>query len=373
MNRRLCYRLDSEQKRKGCTDMKSKTSLFPGFCLLAALVMGFLAVDSTPVSSVQESQRSSLYYIVREGDCLWSISGHLYQDPHQWRFLWQNNPYIGDPHWIYPGDPIYLGFPAEQESPMGPPVAAEAGSREAVSGPSEEMVGIRPSILHVQRRMADVALVSGDLVRTAGAIVAGPDRRMLLSFGDEVYVQFAQEVSEAGGARYQVLRPIREVRHPETGDRIGMLYRILGSLAIQEYGKDRLARARIVESQDAMETGDLIREGDLPPREIPSKLAVREVGGTIVAGLGKEEEIAQHQICFIDRGVQDGVEIGDEFLVFQERGEVKGYPGEERVRLPDERVGLLVVVHAEQGASTALVAESRSSLSVGNSVKARTE
>ncbi|PBC72791.1 LysM peptidoglycan-binding domain-containing protein [Fibrobacter intestinalis] len=48
-------------------------------------------------------------YFVKEGDTLWDISDEYLNDPFAWPDLWENNKHIQDPHWIYPGDSIYLG------------------------------------------------------------------------------------------------------------------------------------------------------------------------------------------------------------------------------------------------------------------------
>ena len=56
-------------------------------------------------------------YIVKEGDTLWDLSDEYLNDPFAWPDLWENNRHIQDPHWIYPGDSIYLGD-STREEPM---------------------------------------------------------------------------------------------------------------------------------------------------------------------------------------------------------------------------------------------------------------
>lgn len=48
-------------------------------------------------------------YIVKKGDTLWDLSESFFNDPFFWPDLWESNRHIEDPHWIYPGDSIYIG------------------------------------------------------------------------------------------------------------------------------------------------------------------------------------------------------------------------------------------------------------------------
>lgn len=67
-----------------------------------------------PPSSVPEGTQ---VYTVRQGDSLWGVAEQILGNPYLWPQIWELNPYIGDPAWIYPGDPLVLpvaGLSAEQ-------------------------------------------------------------------------------------------------------------------------------------------------------------------------------------------------------------------------------------------------------------------
>ena len=53
-------------------------------------------------------------YVVRQGDTLWDISKRFLNNPYLWPQIWEENKYITDAHWIYPGDPLTPGWAAEK-------------------------------------------------------------------------------------------------------------------------------------------------------------------------------------------------------------------------------------------------------------------
>ncbi|MBI3179120.1 MAG: hypothetical protein HYZ27_05625 [Deltaproteobacteria bacterium] len=94
--------------------------------------------------------------------------------------------------------------------------------------------------------------------------------------------------------------------------------------------------------------------------------APSKIEATIVAtheeGL---DNVAQHELVFIDRGTTAGLQRGHVLDVLRRGDELTG---EDR-DVPEERVGQLVVVEAREKTSTALVIYSRSDFSIGDQVR----
>ena len=47
-------------------------------------------------------------YVVQYGDTLWDLGIRFYRDYDAWKLIWEANPAIGNPHWIYPGDVLLI-------------------------------------------------------------------------------------------------------------------------------------------------------------------------------------------------------------------------------------------------------------------------
>jgi len=52
-------------------------------------------------------------YVIEAGDTLWAISEKFLDSPYYWPKIWALNPYITNPHLIYPGNQIVFKFYAE--------------------------------------------------------------------------------------------------------------------------------------------------------------------------------------------------------------------------------------------------------------------
>ncbi len=333
------------------------------FCLC---MFGIVALEK--VIAEEALSETKAYYIVREGDTLWDISDHFYEDPYLWPAVWGHNAHIANPHWIYPGDPIYLASIAGRYLAD----AAVAPEQAAVRFASSTLPDV--STMFISRRVADTALLSAEDAGKAGRVIVARDNKFLLAQGDEVFLQLPEGSDASYTGPYQVLRGLREIRHPQTKKKMGTLYGILGYVrAAGGQPQDGVARGIIIISQYAIEAGDLIRKGAPPPKEIYSNPSKRELDGWVVAGLRTDDLLSEYDVVFIDKGVEEGVQVGDTFWVLEPVRKVKNPSGSGKLTLPDTRMAVIVVIHAEKGASTALVTNSHCVFSAGDRVRARTE
>ena len=56
-----------------------------------------------------KTKKETEYYFVVSGDCLWNISKEVYENPHRWREIYQNNKeLIKDPNLIYTGQKFII-------------------------------------------------------------------------------------------------------------------------------------------------------------------------------------------------------------------------------------------------------------------------
>jgi hypothetical protein len=229
-------------------------------------------------------------HTVRRGDTLWEISSRYYNNPYAWPRLWGHNSQIQNPHWIYPGDRVRL---------RDPNVAASAnliglGNRKAVP----------PATVFLR----DIGWVDDKKDDEWGEIVGSPSDRMMLSAGDDIYVQMGDDHEVSLGEELTIFRPIRTV---STENAKGEMVSIRGTAKIERYNpKTKMVRAKIIEAIDVIERGAKIgpvgRKFDVvPPQKSEIDLEVN-----ILASVYPNHFYGQNQVVFVDRGDKDGLKPG---------------------------------------------------------------
>ncbi len=328
-------------------------------------------------------------YIVQKGDTLWDIAGRFLANPFRWPAIWEKNRYIADPHWIYPGNPIDLAelerrLDAEQAEAEAAgrlpeaadaayaPAAAPASPAGAPGAPEGDGEGLSRTRLALPERTPDFRLpvtqgfLSDDDEKGIGVVLDWNTETIMAGQHDSIYIALGRGQSARVGDRFTVLRRAEPVDHPVTGRRVGHRYLHLGEVVVTAVDGD-VVTAEITTALDPIRRGDRVRAFEPAFVEVRPKLGAKAVEGVIVAPKYELEAAAQHDIVYIDRGVADGVEVGNTFVVVRP-GRTAEADGRS-VRLPPRTVGRLLVVSTAKRSASALVVESLEPLRRGDRIR----
>ena len=253
-------------------------------CFFGMMIMVLCLVFSP---SAQEKQGTEELYTIKQGDTLWEISSKFLKDPFLWPKLWQRNPYITNPHWIYPGQPIRLS-PIEEvkqeESQKEKPkeVAAEEKPKEVAKEPEGKKVEPAPPApiekkadeqiaekKPVEKKPGEKKPMVFPEARTAGffsdidykgigMVLESKEGKSVMATGDILYAAFRASEPISVGDKYTVFRASKLISHPVTDKKIGRRYNIIADIQIIDQNGSFFA-AKVIESFDGMLKGDMIR------------------------------------------------------------------------------------------------------------------
>lgn len=134
-------------------------------------------------------------YVVKRGDTLWDIAGRFLQRPWLWPEIWQANPQIANPHLIYPGDVISLAYLNR--------VTVDEGPREEA-----QPINAIP-LSDVEAFLKDLRVV--DEFEHLPYVVGLEEDRLRTTQGQVAYVRHL--AGAAAGQRYAVVRPTVRYTH----------------------------------------------------------------------------------------------------------------------------------------------------------------
>jgi hypothetical protein len=320
---------------------------------LAALVAGTGGARAQEIQ-VSGSVDDVNVYVAEEGDNLWDIAERFFNDPWYWPTLWSFNPHITNPNWIFPGDLVYLvppkPVPKEQEG------YTITQSRYNPRPQGEAALGRR------------VGFITPEDYEGAGVIEKAREERQMLAETDEVYVRFSTAKRVKAGDLFLIYRVEQELEHPVTDETLGYRVRYLGTAKVAST-ETALVKAVFVETFEEVRRGD--RVGPYAPiqRLVPPVKNAVALAATVINAFDDRVMIGEYHYVLIDRGSNDGVAIGNRFLV-RDRGdgiEDENPDPEERQDFPIETYAEILVIDVRETTSLGIVTYANREFKVGAS------
>lgn len=384
------------------TICRSKASVT--FVLLPLALAAAAAPAQNPPPSQPPAQQPSAptgplpaVHVVQAGETLWSLAQQYFGDPLLWPEIYRlNTDVVEDPHWIFPGEELRLQSTAVAEQPVPggqPTVVTVTPSTDSAAAPAPVETPARslgPTIFSPAPRTVGtsenieieaargyravregeyysaafltegVALVTGRLL---GNVQSSAIRRLSTATSALLFTDVAVEVP--AGETFAVGDLALSLRR--TGDIRGFGDVVVptGLLRITAVGDGR-AVARVISLYGAVTDGQEVMK--IAPYRAPAGGRPVDVENGIageVIGLVNPGDVVNLQDgLFINRGVQEGVRLGD---VFQISGSDRSRNDFNTVVLPQAQA---LVVNVRPHTATAIIVQlSRPDVRTGSVVR----
>ena len=324
-------------------------------------------------------------YIVVKGDTLWDISGRFLKQPWRWPEIWNmNREQIKNPHWIYPGDVIYLSFDANGNPMLSLNAGGGAGGDNVRLQPRVRVDSLTQAIPSIPSKVI-APFLSLPLVIEEGAlanaprIIATEDDRVIIGAGNIAYVLGLQA---SQGVKWQIYRPGKVLKNA-AGEVLGYEANYLGEAKVIRFGE--ASTIEILRSTEEINRGDrLTPTADTAVPSYSPRAPTQEIVGAVISILNGVDTGAQYSIVALDLGKRDGMEVGHVLATLRKGAIVStadplgavasanpnsGAQSSGTVKLPDERNGLVFVFRVFEKVSYALVMSTRRPMQLGDVVQ----
>jgi hypothetical protein len=331
------------------------------------------AVGQQPPTPVLNPRHPETY-VVQSGDTLWDIASMFLRDPWVWPEIWQINPQVENPHLIFPGDILSLAY-LDDGRPVvqlerGPQVAGGGGGTDRLSPrvrsePLEEAIATIPYDT-IAAFLSRPRIIDEDL-DDLPYIVAHREG-LMASSGRDVYVR---GIDAPVGSVFNVVERGEELVDPDTNDVLGYQGIYVGQGRLDRTGDP--GTLRMLETEREAVVGNYVmEEEDVNQLNFLPRSPDTEIEGRIISVLAGVSLIGQFQVVVINRGSEAGLEPGHVLRAWQTgrivRDKQTGAIGQ-KVRLPDEPAGTMMVFRTSERISYALVMEATTPLALLDAVR----
>jgi len=308
-------------------------------------------------------------YTVVKGDTLWDISQRFLKSPWLWPEIWQANPQVKNPHLIYPGDIIGLvyinGQPKITILKAGPQNGVVKLSPKIKSSPISTAIPTIP-LDAVASFLSQNRIVEKKELEAAPYVLIGRGQHLVTGAGDIVYAR-----GEVGNLdKVSIYRSSKSYVDPETQEFLGLEAKAIATASI-EATKGEVITLDILRSNSELQKGDRL----LPTEDrvinstfVPSKPAF-DVRGQMIAVDSGVSNIGQYNVVVLNRGERNGIKEGNVLAIYKKGGLVRDPFTKEKLELPSQRAGLLMVFRVFEKVSYGLILKATQPLAIMDEVR----
>lgn len=329
-------------------------------CLAGLVLSGVVAAETVALKNGHPTQ-----YTVVKGDTLWDISEMFLRDPWRWPDIWHANQQIANPHLIYPGDLLSLVYIDGQ-----PRLMLNRGtvklSPKIRSTPIDNAIPVVP-IDAIKGFLSRPYVVEKGQLENAPYIVAFADEHIMAGSGQRFYGRRLDDTT----TKYDVVRQGGDYVDSETGEVLGHEAIYIGSSVVQKPGDP--ATLLLTKTQQESLPGDrmLPAEEDVALMNFHPKVPNTQIDGAIISVMNGVTQIGQYNIVVMDRGTENGLQVGDVLHIKRLGETIDDHITSERgdtVKLPDEDAGLLMVFRTFNRVSFGIVMHASRAMHINDKV-----
>jgi hypothetical protein len=226
--------------------------------------------------------------------------------------------------------------------------------------------------------MSKPSVLSKDQLKCSAYVLSSFDDHAAIASGNTIYARGFCTPAEVG-TRYNVVRVGDELRDPDDNKLLGYNGIYTGTGRVTRGGDP--TTLIMTESNREAVPGDKVLPGnvDVPLDFSPSAPRVK-VNGRLMAVTDGVSVIGQYQVVAINRGSRDGLVAGNVLAIYEAGGVIRdeqkhGFLAgtntlfQQKVRLPDERVGTYMVFKTFDRMSFGLIMEAKNIIRLGDYVE----
>lgn len=311
-------------------------------------------------------------YIVQKGDTLWDISSVFLRDPWHWPEIWFKNPQVENPHLIYPGDElaiIYIGgerrvqIVRRGEDGQILSIGGTSGMKVVKLSPRVRTHAIDASIPSIpidsiRHLLSRPLIIEKEELDNSAYVISSVDAHLINSVNDRLYVRKLD--TNSGNGRYQIFRPNKPLYDPTTDELLGYEAIYVGETKLLLGGDP--ATVQVTKSVREILRNDRVLPIDNTnfERDFFPKPPGTQVRGEVLSLLDAISMLGQYQTLAINLGSRDGIETGNLLVVKRVGAVIPDFEEEDpnfKVKLPNERIGLVMIIRSFEKMSYALVME----------------